>query len=108
MPNVFQWSGFYIGGYLGGGWGDADWGLGIKPSTNGFLSGGQLGVNYQTGPVVFGFGTTFTGMAVKGSVTDAFNNRYSTTVDWASAFTVRVGYTVDRFLAYGMAGLAVV
>ena len=57
---MFSWTGFYIGGNLGGGWGrgnvvDSLFGVNF---TNGnqasFLGGGQVGGNYQIGSFVIG------------------------------------------------------
>jgi outer membrane immunogenic protein len=96
---------------------------------SGFLGGGRVGANYQAGPFVFGFEGDFTGMTLKGHATLAFagtatakdpvsgtgnstikyttTSAYKTTADWATTFTGRVGYTFDRLLAYGKAGMAV-
>jgi outer membrane immunogenic protein len=61
-PPVFTWTGFYSGGYAGGGFGSANWadlpfpgftnGSHLDPS--GFVGGGLIGYNFQTGPIVFG------------------------------------------------------
>jgi len=58
-----NWSGFYIGLNVGGNWGHAentdvdDYNFFDKPwgySDSGVVAGGQIGYNYQLGPVVFG------------------------------------------------------
>src|SRR4051794_41214224 len=51
-PPVFSWTGFYIGGNLGGAWArgsvsDSLFGLSASSHRSGFIGGGQLGVNYQ-------------------------------------------------------------
>jgi outer membrane immunogenic protein len=140
VQNNFLWSGVYVGGFLGGGLGTADWGPGsilvntpsggtvsiahagshVNVPINGFLGGGQIGVNYQTGSWVFGFEGDFTGMTLKGHKQTAFGpvppggavtftgtSAYRTTADWATTFTGRVGYTFDRMLVYGKGGMAV-
>ena len=121
VPTYFQWGGIYVGGYLGGGWGTADWAEGspitvgnttfLFPSVNasmrGLLGGAQVGANYQAEAVVFGVEADLTGMNLKGHVTDVFGNQYRSTANWAATFTGRVGYTVDRLLAYGKIGMAV-
>src|SRR6516165_1558426 len=86
VQNNFLWSGVYVGGFVGGGWATADWGPGsitvntpsggvvtlahagshVNVPISGFLGGGQIGVNYQTGAWVFGFEGDFTGMTLKG------------------------------------------
>jgi outer membrane immunogenic protein len=116
MPTVFQWSGIYMGGYLGGGFGNAGWRgttaisgnafPGVSVPLSGFVGGGQVGVNFQVGAVVFGFEADATGMSVKGTASEG-TNQVSTTAQWASTFSGRVGYAFDRFLVYGKAGFAV-
>jgi outer membrane immunogenic protein len=61
-PPVFSWTGLYLGGYVGGGFGSAFWNdLVVPGNTNGshldpsgFVGGGFLGYNFQTGPFVLG------------------------------------------------------
>ena len=54
----YNWSGFYIGAHGGGGWGEkcfADTGLSDGcHDTDGWLGGGQVGFNVQSGQFVFG------------------------------------------------------
>jgi len=45
MPVVYDWTGFYVGGHVGGGW---------TGGASGVLGGGQAGFNYQTGQWVLG------------------------------------------------------
>ena len=96
-PNNYLWSGVYVGGFIGGAWATADWGLGAvlvtfpnespppatsaaslfiphtNVSTGGFIGGGRVGANYQVGPYVFGFEGDFAGMALKGHATVVFS-----------------------------------
>src|SRR5262245_63831697 len=58
---VHDWTGFYVGGHVGNGWGEKDWSNPeADPSVrgadhvNGFMAGGQIGLNWQTGLWVFG------------------------------------------------------
>ena len=61
-PAVYSWTGWYIGAHIGGGWGTSDWTdvtytLGLNdanPHPNGFIGGGQIGVNYQINQFVLG------------------------------------------------------
>ena len=59
-PPVFSWTGFYLGGNLGAGWGqgnvtDTLTGLTFSGTSNArFVGGGQTGFNYQVSNVVFG------------------------------------------------------
>jgi len=86
VQNQFLWNGVYVGGFVGGGWGTADWGSGsitvntrtgttlspapiplyhVNVPISGFLGGGRVGVNYQAGPFVFGFEGNLAGMTLK-------------------------------------------
>lgn len=51
-PPVYNWSGFYVGGQIGGGFADSHWNDPFTAGTDtfskgGFLGGGQVGVNAQ-------------------------------------------------------------
>ena len=76
MAPVFSWTGFYIGGNLGGAWAnttitDSLFGLNFSNGNNGvFVGGGQVGFNYQVSSVVFG---------VEGDFDWAANNNNSVT-----------------------------
>jgi outer membrane immunogenic protein len=66
MESGYNWTGFYIGAHVGYGWASKDWdqtnssfGLPLDRSVTpsepqGFLGGGQIGINWQTGQFVFG------------------------------------------------------
>src|SRR6516225_6822764 len=54
---VFSWTGCYIGGHIGGGWGHKTVsaptlapGISVSGNTSGFLGGGQVGCDYQFAP----------------------------------------------------------
>ncbi len=81
---VWSWTGFYIGGHVGAGWGTTESTLtnfsvvppGIafplnvpfsQNSRSGFLGGGQVGANWQTGWAVFGVQGDIAGLDVKGT-----------------------------------------
>jgi outer membrane immunogenic protein len=95
---LFNWTGFYIGGHGGYGWGDAS-GL----DTNGWFGGGQIGVNYQFAPNwVWGVEADISGGKIDGgnAATAAFKT------DVFGTARLRLGYTVDRVMFYGTGGLA--
>jgi outer membrane immunogenic protein len=118
---IFNWTGFYIGAHVGGGWASKDWdqtsssaGLlldrtvsPVKPQ--GFLGGGQVGVNWQTGQFVLG-------LEADGSWTDAndcgvgffraaaFNG--CNQINWYATGTARIGIAMDRALFYVKGGAA--
>jgi outer membrane immunogenic protein len=116
----YNWTGFYIGGNLGGAWnqgGFSDPAGNNFPASNTikFLGGGQVGYNLEFGGgVLLGveamfdwgpnsnntvnttFGAPFTPPPV--AVAGTFNNSWLTTV------TGRLGYAWDRLLVYGKGG----
>ena len=94
---LFNWTGFYIGGNVGYGWGDAS---GV--STNGWFGGGQIGVNYQFAPNwVWGVEADIDGASMDGS---AGVSHFKT--DLFGTARLRLGYTVDRTMFYGTGGFA--
>ena len=115
-PTSWSWTGLYLGvngGYSFGGsaWTDSVTGMSSGNfNTSGFVFGGTLGANYQTGAWVFGveadgdwadaggFGTfTATSLCAGGCLTRN---------DWLATVRGRVGYAFDRFLVYGTGGAA--
>jgi outer membrane immunogenic protein len=110
-PVLYNWSGFYVGGHLGGAWTSANWtdpvsGLSDNPTGTGFMGGGQVGFNYQTGPWVLGIEGDFSGTSLGASDTDVAGFTHSTSTYWTSTVTGRVGYAVNRLLFYAKGGVA--
>ncbi len=109
---VYNWSGFYIGGHIGGGFSNSSWSDPITGangddfSKSGFLGGGQVGVNAQYNWLVVGLEGDFSWTGLKGSSTDSIGDKINTNVDWTSTVTGRVGAAFDRLLVYGKGGLA--
>src|SRR5882757_1133378 len=105
---VYNWTGFYVGGHVGNGWGDKDW---SNPETdpsargadhvNGFIAGGQMGYNWQTGFWVFGIEAQASWADLDGghyyAPTDV---RFFSKVDSLGTVAGRIGYTWDRSLFY--------
>ena len=71
-----NWTGFYLGGHVGYGWGTNDWtdpagvGAGISNDFDGFVGGGQLGFDYQIGNLVFGLQGEISGASLEGKAID--------------------------------------
>ncbi len=109
-PQSVNWTGFYFGLQLGGGFSHADWtdavGSGGTPSSSGVLGGAQVGVNYQVGSWVFGLGGDFDGVDLHGSATDGLGNTLTSTSHWLGTVTGRLGYAVNRVLFYAKGGAA--
>jgi outer membrane immunogenic protein len=113
-PPVFSWTGFYIGGNIGGAWANNEWTetffhTNFNNDRGVFIGGGQIGVNYQIGQFVIGGewdgdwganNNNNVAVAVPGVglIAVTSNNRWITTV------AARFGFTVDRWLVYGKAG----
>ena len=136
LTPVFSWTGCYIGGNIGYGWGRetvsisnlgettgvpelAGVSLGpVTGNTNGFLGGGQVGCNYQFASN-WVIGTEVDGEAtnIKGDVNQTFSFVSAmgpTTVsgtahaqtNWIASATGRLGWTWDRVMLYAKGGVA--
>jgi len=113
-PCCLTWSGFYIGGHLGGAWSDVSWadvtltGEPVKNDGSGFIGGGQIGYNVQAGNIVFGIEATLSGSNLGDDYRSVVNPvvTYSTDVNWIGTVAGRLGVAHDRFLAYVKAGWA--
>jgi outer membrane immunogenic protein len=110
---IFSWTGFYLGGHVGGGiagssWSDPFTGANNAFNSTGFLGGGQIGADYQLNRLVLGAEGDFswTGLGLKGSDFDSKGNSIDTDVQWTSTITGRIGMAFDRLLVYGKGGLA--
>jgi len=83
-PLAYNWSGFYIGGHGG-------WAFGDGAFDDGFVVGGQIGVNWQ-------FNNFVVGVEGDGSWADIGG------ADSLETIRGRAGLAFDRFLAYGTGG----
>jgi len=116
VPVAYNWTGFYIGGYVGSLWGDSDWtflsGLTVNPHYAGFIGGGQVGFNYQIGAFVLGIEGDIGATNAKGGKAcpnfggTAFFFTCETRMDSLGSVAVRVGYAWDRTLVYVKGGWA--
>ena len=105
---VYSWTGFYIGGNLGGAWAsgtlnDSFTGGSVSASKSGFVGGGQLGYNYQFGNFVLGAEWLFDGTSLDAS---GSAGRFAATANtnWVSTLTARFGWAFNNWLWYGKAG----
>jgi len=103
-----NWTGFYIGAHVGAGWSTAEWReVGIPQGTynlNGFLGGGQIGYNWQSGWAVFGVEADASWTDIKGS-SDCFTFDFCRSkIDALGTITARFGGTVDHALIYVKGG----
>ena len=119
-PPPFSWTGFYLGGNLGGAWTqsnvtDAFTGATFSGTSNGvFVGGGQLGFNYQVSNLVFGVegnfdwaansGNNGTGVVIAGPLGLGHSFAASVNDGWITTLTGRLGVAWDRVLLYGKGG----
>lgn len=123
-----DWSGFYIGGHGGYGWGDTSIDTldlprdfrkvqltGLNASPKGGVFGGQAGYNWQYGQIVTGLEIDFSGADLNDSGNVGTFKYWcypgtlsrSVKFDELATARTRLGYTVlPNLLAYGTAGLA--
>lgn len=120
---VWSWTGFYLGGHVGAGWGTTEStlesivapgfpavGIGFPVAQNnrsGFLGGGQVGYNYQSGWAVFGIQGDIAGLSVKGTTPCIIALSCTANSDWLATATGRFGGLVtDKTLIYAKGGAA--
>jgi outer membrane immunogenic protein len=126
-PEVYDWTGIYIGanvGYAFEGYGDqvgiqSNLGGGVIPfdelNVQGWFGGGQIGADWQAGWAVFGIVADIQFY----DIDDDFNNTpssdpdfdfietdASSQIDWWGTFRGRLGWAWDRVLIYGTGGFA--
>ncbi len=107
---VYNWSGIYIGINGGYAFGNTDWqstpGFADTGSfnVNGGVVGATLGVNFQSGPVVFGIEGDGDWTDIKSSSVACTAGTCQTSNDWLATFRGRLGYAFDRVLVYGTGG----
>jgi outer membrane immunogenic protein len=127
---LYDWSGTYIGGVIGGAWGTndiSDPGLGIvgtligvpviqTNNPSGFIGGIEGGSRYQFGKLVVGWEgditwgslnntstTTFTSPLVAGI---PFSRSITTDTKWVATAVSTLGIAHNNWLLYGKAGVA--
>jgi outer membrane immunogenic protein len=110
-PGLFSWSGFYVGGHAGYGWGTSDaTNLGIAPDSqfniSGGVAGGQVGINWQWEPLVLGVEVDFSAKAFKGGDDGAFGTVDEVSGRWGSTARLRLGYALDRWMFFATGGWA--
>jgi outer membrane immunogenic protein len=122
---VWSWTGFYIGGHVGFGWGQDETNIdsitatppGVtvpvnatfnQNSRSGILGGAQAGYNFQAGAFVFGVQADIAGLDVKGTNPCGIVVNFLTCTsksDWLATVTGRLGAVVlDRGLVYVKGG----
>jgi len=125
---AYNWSGCYLGGYLGlawtaetvrvtdiSGYNGLPWDVWEYGTNSSIIGGGTLGCNWQPlgSPLVAGVEGEFGFMRITGSGLDPFDsfNSIQSSVrvgDWYGMVTGRLGYAWDRVLLYVKGGAAFV
>lgn len=124
-PPVYDWTGFYIGGHIGGGWGDNSVtelapGVGAFPTgtafnrvnLSGFLGGVQGGYNYQFSNIVLGVEGEYTWEDLSGTATTVstvpglvgFSSTTTSKATDLALVTGRLGYAANNWLFYVKGG----
>lgn len=120
---VYNWSGFYIGANVGaafdsqaapnnfiatGPFAGTPTGA-VSHNSTGIAAGGQIGINFQNGPWVFGVegdADWLSNKATANGRTAVGTDQHVFTLDMLSTVRGRVGYAFDRALFYGTGGFA--
>lgn len=119
----YSWTGFYVGGQIGGGWsatqatlvtGDAFFPAGTQLNTvnsSGVLGGVYAGYNYQIDQIVVGIDGDYSWAGLSGSSTTALATgtsvNVSSKVKWVATLTGRLGYAFERnWLLFAKGGAA--
>jgi outer membrane immunogenic protein len=124
VDSIYNWSGFYVGGHLGGSSTNQNWtnsanttafgdlipGQGFGQHGSGVFGGGQIGYNWQASNYVFGLEGTASGMDNRGTLRNtvfgAKDDVFSWKTSWMATVTARMGYAVTNNLFYVKGGYA--
>jgi outer membrane immunogenic protein len=121
MVAAYDWTGFYIGGNLGYGWGRVDMtnrgpstffapvGGSDTISSRGFVGGGQIGYNWQMGQLVTGVELMLDGADMRQTNTSIFfpfSDTWRADVTALFSATGRIGFDAGGWLPYVKGGFA--
>lgn len=119
IPPAKSWTGVYLGAQVGYAWGDSSGTQNaggtffpVVPYTidpHGFVGGGRVGFNYQSGALVLGTEADIEAANLDGLTTiSAFGQDYFFNVkaDTLASLRGRVGFAHNRWLLYGTGGVA--
>ncbi|MCA0316477.1 MAG: porin family protein [Proteobacteria bacterium] len=116
---MFNWTGFYLGGQIGYGWGRATqpWTFVIvNPTTfpnaqanagqSGVVGGGHVGFNYQINQFVLGLEADLEASGINGNDGGSGGDVNGVRHRWNASIRGRAGFAVDRALFYATGGVA--
>ena len=132
---TYNWTGFYIGGNMGGAWGTSTYSFlpsgawsanssaelaangAADINMSGISGGAQAGYNWQQSQFVFGAEADIQYIGLRKTrssttttssfVTTPYIFTESSKSNWLATLRARLGLTVDRVLFYGTGGLAI-
>jgi outer membrane immunogenic protein len=130
-PVVWDWSGVYLGGHIGGAWARTNWdsdfncAIGvlcdsISQDPSGWLGGAQYGARWQWGTWVFGIEGTYSAASIRANdpstctpgvntcigIPGGFDVHHDTRIQTLYTGTASLGYAWDRSLWYVKGGWA--
>jgi outer membrane receptor protein involved in Fe transport/opacity protein-like surface antigen len=108
-PLSYDWTGFYLGLNAGGAFGAttatvSGGGGSASVKEPGFIGGAQIGANYQTGPLVWGFEADYDASTQNQSLPSGVLSGSTAQMPWLATLRGRFGVAFDRYLVYGTAG----
>jgi outer membrane immunogenic protein len=114
VPPAASWAGFYIGVHAGANWQQSHNANsyasqdGIdRLDSSGFIGGGQIGYNWQSGNFVFGIEADGSWLSNKATLTGADQGYIaSNRIRWLATVRPRFGLAVGNTMAYTTAGVA--
>lgn len=104
---IFSWSGFYVGlnaGYL---WGNSKWsgsGGNFEVDPHGWMGGGTLGYNLETGNWVWGIEGDLDYVNAKGTASSSICTGCTFKDTWLATLRGRVGYSFGHWMPYFTGG----
>lgn len=110
LPALYNWTGFYVGLYGGGGWGQHNRstpGFNNSYNSSGALIGATAGYNWQfNNPLVVGVEGDIAWANVKGDDGGVGGSTDQSTYRWLGSVRGRLGYAVNNWLFFGTGGWA--
>lgn len=110
VPTLYNWTGFYVGLYGGGGWGRHNasaTGFSNGYNSNGGLIGALAGYNWQLdGPFVVGLEGDIAWASIRGTGTLSNGFSDSSNYRWLGSMRGRLGYAFDNWMLFGTGGWA--